>query len=332
MTRSTLRFGPAALAVALFLVSGRGTLADEVSPAQKAVEAAEQDAANDVAARKAVKAAMEADSRAEAPWLLAARLDFAAAKRAKGDERKKFLDAALNDLQEATFRDKWDFEPFKLKAQVLVEAKAGNDAYVEALRAAAIRGAGETLTAEAYHRATGDVATLKVGDPMPKLTWKNSKNEDVKASDLYAKGPVIIELYRSAVWCGYCRKQVWSIDDYRTKFEAEGFTVVAISPDTPQTIADIEKSGWKERKPFLLPLLVDPEGRQAERIGVLNPDTVRPGTPKDAWGLPFPTTIMVDQAGNVRFVKTHGDFRERVKPEDMLAEARRIRLEFTPTK
>ena len=332
MMRSFRRFGPATLAAALLLVTGRAAPADDASPMQKAVEAAEQDAANDAAARKAVKAAMEADPRAELPWLFAARLDFAAGKRAKGDERKKLLDAALNDLQEATFRDKWDFEPFKLKAIVLVEAKAGNDAYVEALRAAAIRGAGEVLTAEAYHRATGEVATLRVGDPMPKLTWKNSKNEDVKASDLYAKGPVVIELFRSAVWCGYCRKQVWSIDDVRAKFEAEGFGVVAISPDTVETLQGIEKNGWKERKPFLLPLLVDPEGRQADRIGVLNSDTVRPGTPKDAWGLPFPTTIIVDQAGNVRFVKTHGDFRERVKPEEMLAEAKRIRLEFTKTR
>lgn len=332
MTCSIGRFGPAALAVALLLVAGRPAPADDVSPAQKAVEAAEQNAANDTAARQAVKAAMEADPKAALPWLLAARLDYAAGKRAKGDERKKLLEAALADLQEATFRDKWDPEPFKLKAQVLVDAKAGNDAYVEALRAAAIRGAGETLTAEAYHRATGEVATLRVGDPMPRLTWKNSKGEDVKAADLWAKGPVVIELYRSAVWCGYCRKQIWSIDDQLKKFEAEGFGVVAISPDTVETIRDIEQNGWKERKPFLLPLLVDPEGRQAQRIGVLNPDTVRPGTPKDAWGLPFPTTILVDQAGNVRFVKTHGDFRERVKPEEMLAEAKRIRLEFTKTK
>ena len=332
MMRSLGRLAPAALVAALLFVAGRAASAADVDPATKAVEAAEQDPAADLAARKAVKAAMEADPRAKGPWMLAARLDFVAGKRAKGDERKRFFDAALIDLQEATFRDKRDFEPFKLKAQVLVEAKAGNDAYVEALRAAAIRGAGEALTAAAYHRATGEVATLRVGDPLPELTWKNAKGEDVKASDLYAKGPVVIELYRSAVWCGYCRKQVWSIDDVRAKFDAEGFSVVAISPDTVETLADIQKNGWKERKPFLLPLLVDPEGRQAERIGLLNPDTVRPGTPKDAWGLPFPTTIMVDQAGNVRFVKTHGDFRERVKPEDMLAEARRIRLEFTTTK
>ena len=332
MRSTLLGFGFAALVVGALVGTGRADSPPDFKPATAAVEAAERDPANVDAARLAVKTAMDADAKAVTPWLLACRIDLAAGKRARGDERKTLLDAALNDLREATLRDRWDPEPFKWKALVLVELKASNADYVEALRSAAIRAAGETLTRDKYRAQTGEIATLKPGDPMPKLVYKNSKGEDVAASELYAKGPVIIELYRSAVWCGYCRKQIWSLDDNREKFEAEGISVVAISPDTAETLTKIETSGWNERKPFKTRLLSDPEGRQADRIGVLNPDTVRKGTQPDAFGLPFPTTIIVDQNGTVRFVKTHGDYRERVKIEDMVAEAKKIRLEFTPTK
>ncbi len=323
MRSKLIGWGSAALALAIIIGTGRTAPAADLGPATTAVEQAEKDAASVDAARIAVKAAMDADEKAAMPWLLAARIDLAAGKRAKGDERKTLLAAALNDLREATLRDRWDPEPFKWKALVLVESKAPTDEYVEALRSAAIRGAGEELTRQKYRAQTGDIATLRPGDPFPRLVWKNGKGEDVKASDLYAKGPVVIELYRSAVWCSYCRKQIWALDDFRVKFAEQGLTVVAISPDTVETIAGIEKNGWKERKPFALPLLADPEGRQADRIGVLNPDTVRKGTPADAYGLPFPTTIIVDKDGFVRFVKTHGDFRERVKPDEILAEARK---------
>lgn len=320
----------AAVALALLVGGARPAPAADLKAATAAVEAAEKDAAAVDAARAAAKAATDADPKSADAWILAARVELAAGKRAKADERKGLLQAALKALAEASAVDRWSPEPFKWKALVLVEAKASNDEYVEALRAAAIRAAGEELTREKYRSQTGEIASLRVGDPLPPVTWKNSAGADVKASDLYANGPVIIELYRSAVWCAYCRRQLFAIDDAREKFAAEGISVVAISPDTAETIAGIEKNGLKERKTFALRLLSDPEGRQADRLGVLNPDTVRKGTPPDAFGLPFPTTIIVDQTGTVRFVKTHGDFRERVKPEEMLAEARKLHVEVTP--
>ena len=95
------------------------------------------------------------------------------------------------------------------------------------------------------------------------------------------------------------------------------------------TIAEIEEKGLKGRKPFRLRLLSDTKGNTADALGFLNPDTVREGVRPEAYGLPFPTTIIVDNTGIVRFVKTHRDFRERVTPDEMVAVARRIRVEKT---
>ena len=48
-------------------------------------------------------------------------------------DSKTLLTSALNGLREATLLDRWDPEPFKWKALVLIESKAPNDEYVEAL-------------------------------------------------------------------------------------------------------------------------------------------------------------------------------------------------------
>ena len=133
------------------------------------------------------------------------------------------------------------------------------------------------------------------------------------------------ELYRSAVWCPFCMKQLIVLHDNVDKLAKEGLSIVACSPDTTETSAKIAKDGLKDKKPYRVPLLSDPEGKTADKLGVLNPESVKPDAPKDAFGLPFPTTIIVDGKGIIRFVKTHGDHRDRVKPEEMIAVAKKIR-------
>jgi peroxiredoxin len=132
-------------------------------------------------------------------------------------------------------------------------------------------------------------------------------------------------LYRSAVWCPYCQKQLFALHDAADALAAEGITLVACSPDTTETLAKIAAEGLKDRKPFKVRLLSDPEGRTADQLGFLNPDTVKAGVRPEAFGLPFPTTIIVDPQGIVRFVKSHGDVTNRVKPEEMLRVVRAMK-------
>ncbi len=207
-----------------------------------------------------------------------------------------------------------------------------NAAYTEALRAAAIRSPGDASAREAFTRHTGKVPQVAPGDPLPRVVWKDAAGKDVPSASLFEKGPVVIELYRSAVWCPFCMKQLVVLHDNVDKLAKEGLSVVACSPDTGATIAGIEKDGLKDRKPYRVRLLSDPEGKTADKLGLLNPETVKPGTAPDAFGLPFPTTIIVDGRGTIRFVKTHGDHRDRVKPEEMIAVAKKMRTDATPPK
>lgn len=335
MRRILLRSVPLlAFVVATSVARPSVARAGDLTDVEKAVAAAEADPNKLEAAKTAVAAAIAANLKSAPARMLEARVLVVEAKGKKTSQRAAAYALVFDALRRASAIDPWDPAPFQMKADVMTSMGTPDSAaYAEALRGVAIRKPGDTTAREAYTRHTGKVPTLAVGDPMPRVVWKDSAGKDVTAASLYEKGTVVIELYRSAVWCPYCMKQLVALHDAVDKLAKEEMTIVACSPDTAETIGKIEKEGVKERSPFRVRLLSDPEGKTADKLGVLNPETVKPGTPSDAFGLPFPTTIIVDGKGIIRFVKTHGDHRDRVKPEEMIAVGKKIRAaEAAPTK
>jgi peroxiredoxin len=312
------------------LAAGVHAVAGEETAAEKAVQAAIDDPAKVAAAMKEVSAAIVADPKAVLPRVLKAKLLLLDAKPKKTSERPAAFRAVLDELEAAERLDRWDARPLEFRVEVF-QAMGNPDhgLLAETLRGIAIRKPFDAAARRAYDRQAGDVPALRPGDPLPVVTWKDSKGETVSSSSLWASGPVIVELFRSAVWCPFCQKQLFALADAADRFAAEGVAIVAASPDTTETIAKIEKEGLKGKKPFRLRLVSDPKGRMADALGFLNPDSVKEGVRPEAYGLPFPTTIIVDNRGIVRFVKTHRDFRERVTPDEMIEVARKIRVETT---
>jgi peroxiredoxin len=323
--------GVAAAAVVAGLASVVGA-ADE-SPAEKAVLAAENDPKRAPEALAAVQDAIAKEPKAVFPRILEARVLLLDAKAAKTADRPAAFKKVMDALQRATANDLWDPAPFVFALDVH-QAMGNTDhaALEETTRAIAIRLPGDQVARDRYLRQAGKVPAIKDGDPLPRVRWKDGAGNDVASESLWANGPVIIELYRSAVWCNYCRNQLYSLNDALPKFKEEQIAIVAVSPDTSATIGAIEKEGKLKGKPFALRLLSDPKGETADKLGFLNPETVKKGVPEDQFGLPFPTTIIVDNRGIVRFVKTHLDYKVRVKPDEMITVAKRIRVELTPEK
>ena len=312
--------------------AGIGTAA-EPPPAEKAVLAAEADGSKLLEAKKAVTEAITAEPKAVWPRILEARLLLLEAKAAKQAERAAAFDLVMKALDNAASKDLWDPAPWVFRRDVhQAMGNPDHGALEETLRRWAIRVPGDEVARAAYLRQAGKVPAVTKGDPLPRVKWKGADGADVPSETLWEKGPVIIELYRSAVWCNYCGKQIQSLNDAIPQFDAEGITIVAASPDTPETLAKIAKDGTFKGKPFKMRLLSDPKGDTADKLGFLNPETVKKGVPADQFGLPFPTTIIVDNRGVIRFVKTHLDYKVRVKPEEMLAIAKQIRVELTPDK
>lgn len=76
---------------------------------------------------------------------------------------------------------------------------------------------------------------LKPGDPAPDFTLPSDTGEDVSLSSLRGQR-VIVYFYPAAMTPG-CTKQACDFSDSLDRLQAEGYTVVGISPDKPEKLA-----------------------------------------------------------------------------------------------
>jgi peroxiredoxin len=314
-------------AIAAVGASASRAFADDAAALEAKVVDAERDPSQLPAVRKAVDVAVQADLKSTALRLLSARVSIAEAAAAKGD-KKDFYEKALQQLDFVAREAPRDARPYEFKVKVFTLMSGPSSDIQEALRAFAIRRPGDAVAREAYKRQAGKVPPLKIGDPMPEVHWKDAAGADFPASKLTAGGKVVVlELYRSSVWCPYCAKRIAELHDAADEIRTEGADLYAASPETVERLVEIDKDGFKApggvKKPLKVKLLVDPKGDAADALGVLNPETVTPGTSADRFGLPFPTTIVLDKDGFVVFVDTHSDFKDRTKVPEIIAAVKR---------
>jgi len=92
---------------------------------------------------------------------------------------------------------------------------------------------------------------LAVGDPAPDFTLPSDAGEDVTLSSL--SGKVIVYFYPAAMTPG-CTKQACDFTDSLDRLQAEGYTVVGISPDKPEKLAK-----FREHDSLTITLLSDPD-------------------------------------------------------------------------
>lgn len=93
---------------------------------------------------------------------------------------------------------------------------------------------------------------LSPGDPAPDFTLADDRGSQVTLSDLRGQR-VIVYFYPAAMTPG-CTKQACDFSDSLESLTADGFTVLGISPDSPDKLAR-----FRERDGLTLTLLSDPE-------------------------------------------------------------------------
>lgn len=174
-------------------------------------------------------------------------------------------------------------------------------------------------------------ATLKVGDRLPALTYKDAEGKDVEVSTLYAQQPIVLIIYRGA-WCPYC---ITSLKKWQEKVDTVtelGAKVIAVTPEKPALIAESLKKG-----DLTYTILSDASGKGAKALGLkfaVDEKTqerykgfgvdlaARNGS--QAWDLPHPATFIVDTAGVVRYISVNEDYKKRPNPEDVIAAMREV--------
>jgi len=174
---------------------------------------------------------------------------------------------------------------------------------------------------------------LPVGHAAPDIEVRTAKNEPVKISELIAnsEGPVVLVFYRGG-WCPFCMKHLSDIEKHLDELKALGASVVAVSPETPEHVAETIKKVGAEYT-----ILSDPEMLAATAYNLTF--EVDPGTQKKyhgygidletwnangEWKLPVPALYVIDKQGIIRWRHVDEDYRKRVKGRDVVAAVREV--------
>lgn len=99
---------------------------------------------------------------------------------------------------------------------------------------------------------------LEPGDRAPAFTLVNDAGDKVRLTDFKGRR-VIIYFYPQAMTPG-CTKQACDFSDSLDRLDAEGFTVLGISPDAPEKLAR-----FREKEGLGITLLSDPSKKVATK-------------------------------------------------------------------
>ncbi|PNP40511.1 hypothetical protein TGAMA5MH_07508 [Trichoderma gamsii] len=176
-------------------------------------------------------------------------------------------------------------------------------------------------------QATFDInSTIQVGASLPNFKLPNALGNEVTSESLVAKGPVLITFYRGD-WCPFCNLTLRSLQLHLNEFHAKGVTLVAISPELPNTsLSTTEKNELK------FEVLSDIGNKFARQLGIVwdQPKSLnsvfesfkidlKEKNGDDSMALPIPTTLLVDAKGVVRNIHIDPDYRQRLETTTALA-------------
>jgi peroxiredoxin len=166
---------------------------------------------------------------------------------------------------------------------------------------------------------------LKVGDKAPDFELPDASGKTVKLSALLEHGPVVVTWYRGA-WCPYCNIALRGYQKVLPEIKAEGASLVAISPQTPDnSAATVEKDALgfevlsdKSNKAarsfgvaYKVPSVVIEQLKGRLDLSKYNGDTTNE--------LPLGATYVIDRQGVIRYAFVDGDYRKRAEPSAVVA-------------
>jgi peroxiredoxin len=147
------------------------------------------------------------------------------------------------------------------------------------------------------------VAELDVGQKITYFELPDQQDYPWSLSGQLEMGPVVLVFYRGD-WCPYCNGQLASYAREFEEFEERGVQLAGISVDPPAHNAGMV---GKLQLPF--PLLSDPEGELARRCGLWDAEE----------GVAVPSTVVIDQTGEVRYLYAGEDVADRPTDDSLFA-------------
>ena len=135
-----------------------------------------------------------------------------------------------------------------------------------------------------------------------------------RATTLAAIGggkPMMIVMFRSAAWCPYCQAQLKGLGPVAAAARQKGVKFLAVSYDKPEALATFAaKTGLS------FPLYSDSGSRMIDALKLRDPQYKADSF---AYGVPYPTTMVVDASGRVKAKAVETDYKIRPSQADLIA-------------
>lgn len=167
---------------------------------------------------------------------------------------------------------------------------------------------------------------LKVGDKAPDFTGYDQKGKTIESKKLLEKGPVILFFYRGN-WCSICGKYLDSYQDSINIITNQGFTLVAI---TPESIEYVEQTVKFHNITF--PVIYDCQEKIMQDYDVMFNVTkafqdkvfsslsvdIAKNNGRDVAHLPVPATYIINKEGIIVAAYFDPDYSKRASVKWML--------------
>ena len=166
---------------------------------------------------------------------------------------------------------------------------------------------------------------LFLNSKAPDFKAKDQHGKDIRLKDLLKKGKVVLVFYRGE-WCPYCNKNLKKLEDSLQLIIDKGATLVAVSPEQPESIAKtIEKTkaqysvlhdeNLKIMKAYEVEYEVPENTLKRYRNGGIKIDEVNG---KNGNYLPVPATYIIDKEGTVTYRFFNQDYKKRPSVKEIL--------------
>ena len=141
----------------------------------------------------------------------------------------------------------------------------------------------------------------KLGTPATDFNCQDLKGQTWSLDKVRGK---VVLLRFWADWCPYCRYEMPMIEKYYRKLNKEGFMVLAVNVKQSAAVAE----AFTAQMDITLPVLLDPDGKMAQRYGVYA----------------IPTNFLIDREGVIREILIGEVFKEEKVLRDLLKDYFRL--------
>jgi peroxiredoxin len=184
---------------------------------------------------------------------------------------------------------------------------------------------GGRLAAQDLPATATDISPLLIGERIPAISLPDVEGKTISLLELASQKQTILIFYRGG-WCPYCNVHLGEIQTIEKDILSTGFQVVAISPDSPDSLrSSVDKHDLNYT------LLSDRDTKASKAFGIAYAAPERHyeklmtySAQRNKGVLPVPSVFVLNKQGEIIFEYINPNYKTRISGSLLLAVLREL--------